>query len=375
MKVATIIGTRPEIIRLSRAIPALDAHCEHILIHTGQNFDYELNDIFFDTLRLRKPDHFLDCGSKKYSASQTISNIISKTDELLRKIKPECVVILGDTNSCLSAIAAKKLRIPIFHIEAGNRCFDSRVPEETNRRIVDHISDVNITYSHISRECLIREGLPQDRIVVLGSPMLEVYQYYKNDIESSSILSHLGLTEKNYFVFSCHRDENLDGETKLEKLLQILNFLSDTYSLPVIVTTHPRLKSKIDRKLTAASSLIKFIKPIGLLDYIKLQSSSKCVISDSGGINEESLILGFNAVNMRETSERHEANEEGGAILTGMNTKRIETAVEYFMHCQCYNKYPRTPRPYLVDNFSDKLVRTIFSFTDYVRRYVYHDYA
>lgn len=369
----TIVGTRPEIIRLSRIISLLDEHCNHCLLHTGQNYDYELNQVFFDDLKIRKPNIFLNARGN--NASETISVIIAKTDEALQEQKPDAVLILGDTNSSLAAIAAKKRKIPIFHMEAGNRSFDQRVPEEVNRRIVDHISDINLTYSSIAREYLLREGFPPDQVIKTGSPMLEVLNYYKPQIDKSNVLSHLNLNNKKYFLLSFHREENVDIEKQLRKIIEIINFLSQKYELPVVVSTHPRTRKQLDLFNFSLLSNIKFLKPLGFFDYIKLQQNSKAVLSDSGTITEESSILNFPALNIRESHERPEGMEEAAVMMVGLELKRVAHALE-ILDKQASNSEAvvNIVNDYNIVNVSEKILKIILSYTDYVNRVVWRIY-
>lgn len=371
LKVVTVVGTRPEIIRLSRVLAKLDESnsFEHILIHTGQNYDYELNQIFFDDLELRKPDYFLDAAGA--NAVETIGNIIIKIDPILEKENPDAFLVLGDTNSCLCAIPAKKRKIPIFHMEAGNRCFDQRVPEETNRKIVDHISDINLPYSSIAREYLLKEGLPSDRIIKTGSPMFEVINYFKKKIENSKILSELNLTPQKYFIVSSHREENINSDN-FEKLVILLNKLADTYKYPVIVSTHPRTRNMIEKNNSKFNILVKLMKPMGFIDYNNLQMNSFIAISDSGTISEESSILNFPALNIREAHERPEAMEEAPAVLTGFNIERIMQSIELIKNQKRGEERDlRLVADYSMPNVSDKVVRIILSYTDYVNRVVW----
>lgn len=370
MRVMTIVGTRPEIIRLSRTIAKLDQYFEHTLVHTGQNYDYELNQIFFDDLGIRTPDVFLECAGA--TAAETIAQVISKSDEVLAEVNPEALLILGDTNSAMSAIPAKRRKIPIFHMEAGNRCFDLRVPEEINRKIVDHISDVNMPYSDIAREYLLREGVRPELIVKTGSPMNEVLSFYSEKIARSDILHFLGLKSQNYFVVSVHREENVDSEVNIHELVKILGTLAERYQFPIIVSTHPRTRNKIDQLKLEFHPLVQLQKPLGFSDYIKLQSNAKVVLSDSGTITEESSILNFPAINIRDAHERPEGMEEGAVVFTGMNNDRVLQAVEL-----CSNQGRGSERllrivgDYVAPNVSEKVVRTITSYTDYVNRYVW----
>ena len=367
----TVVGTRPEIIRLSRVMAALDASdaIEHILIHTGQNYDYELNQIFFDDLVIRKPDHFLNAAGT--TATETIGQILIKIDPLLESERPDAFLILGDTNSCLCAIPAKKRQIPIFHMEAGNRCFDQRVPEETNRKIVDHIADINLTYSDIAREYLLREGLPADRIIKTGSPMFEVLHHYLPAIESSDVLERLGLEENKFFVVSSHREENINSEKNFQGLMDSLNLIAEKYKYPIIVSTHPRTRNMIDAKKIEVRPEIQFLKPLGFNDYNALQMKSFAVLSDSGTISEESSILNFAALNIREAHERPEAMEEAAVMMVGLNPERILQGLKQLEYQQ---KEPRNFRPvadYSIPNVSDKVVRIIISYVDYINRVVW----
>jgi UDP-N-acetyl-L-fucosamine synthase len=373
IKVITIVGTRPEIIRLSRIIPLLDKFCEHKLIHTGQNYDYELNQIFFDELEIRKPDIFLEAAGK--TASETIGMVISKIDKILLNYKPDAVLILGDTNSCLAAISAKRNKIPIFHMEAGNRCFDQRVPEEINRRIIDHIADINLTYSAIARDCLLKEGLPIDQIVKIGSPMQEVLQHYMKKILSSKILEKFELKKQKYFVFSSHREENLDSDKRFSELTTVINELGEEYDLPIILTTHPRTQKRIDEKDILFNSNVKLIKPLGFIDYIKLQINAKVVFSDSGTITEESSILNFPALNIRETHERHEGTEEASVMMVEPDIKKIRSALK-ILETQTKNKERvlNIVNDYNVNNISEKVLRIIYSYTDYINNKVWKKY-
>ena len=373
LKVMTIVGTRPEIIRLSRIINILDKYCDHKIVHTGQNFNFELNEIFFKELKIRKPDFFLE--SARNSAAETIGQIIDKTDKILISEKPDLVLVLGDTNSCLSVIAAKKRKIPIFHIEAGNRCFDQRVPEEVNRKIVDHTSDVNLTYSNIARENLLRENFPPDQIIKIGSPMYEVLEYYSSQIESSTILKELNLTKKNYFLVSMHREENIDSEKSFKKLEIILNNIAKNYNLPVIVSTHPRTKKKIDTNGIKFHQLVRLTKPFGFLDYVHLQINSKCVLSDSGSITEESSILNFPALNIREMHERPEGMEESAVMMVGLNINNIEQGLKILENQSTgENRTLKIVDDYKVPNVSEKVLRIILSYTDYINRVVWKKY-
>lgn len=374
LKIITLIGTRPEIIRLSRVIAKLDIFCDHIIVHTGQNHDYELNQIFFKDLRIRKPDYFLDIASKSISPSNSIGNLIISFDKLLNKINPNALLVLGDTNSSLAVIPAKKRKIPIFHMEAGNRCFDQRVPEEINRKIVDHIADINLTYSNISRNYLIAEGLPPERVIKTGSPMKEVINHNFQDINNSKILDKLNLDCDNYFVISAHREENIDNPINFKKFMYLLNFLGKKYNLPIIVSAHPRTKDKIDKSKLKMHKKVLLLKPLGFFDYIKLQLNSRAVLSDSGTITEEASILNLKALNIREVNERPEGMEEGAVMMPGLNPERIE---------QCFNilnsqniQSSRTlniVQDYDCDNVSEKVVRIIHSYLDYVKRFIWRE--
>ncbi|EEW11832.1 non-hydrolyzing UDP-N-acetylglucosamine 2-epimerase [Vibrio mimicus] len=373
LKVLTVVGTRPEIIRLSRTISKLDVYCDHVLVHTGQNYDYELNQIFFDDLGIRSPDVFLECAGK--TAAETMAQVISKSDQLFEQLKPDAVLILGDTNSALAAISAKRKKIPIFHMEAGNRCFDLRVPEEINRKIVDHISDVNLPYSDIARGYLIQEGISPDLIVKTGSPMDEVLSHYKDKIAQSKILDQLNLEEEKYFLVSVHREENVDSEKNIHSYVDALAKLAEKYNFPIIVSTHPRTRKKIEQLNLKFHPLVKLMKPLGFTDYIKLQTLAKVVLSDSGTITEESSILNFPAINIREAHERPEGFEEGAVMFTGMNANRILQAVDIL------NDQPRGEvrlinkvQNYDAPNVSDKVLRTILSYTDFVNRVVWRKY-
>lgn len=373
LRVMTIVGTRPEIIRLSRVLARLDDYCEHILVHTGQNYDYELNEIFFEDLEVRKPDYFLNAAGE--AAAQTIGNVIINVDEVIAKTKPEAVLILGDTNSCLAAIPAKRHKIPIFHMEAGNRCFDQRVPEETNRRIVDHTADINLTYSSIAREYLLREGLPADTVIKTGSPMFEVLHYYRQGIENSDVLNRLKLKEGTFFVVSAHREENIDSDKNVEKLVQILNTIADQYDLPVIVSTHPRTQNRIDSLAVTFHPQVRLLKPLGFKDYVKLQMTSYCTLSDSGTINEESSILNFPALNIREAHERPEGMEEASVMMVGLEHERVLQALAILAdQARGSSRLLRPVADYSIPNVSDKVVRVIHSYTDYVNRTVWKKY-
>ena len=369
LKVMTIVGTRPEIIRLSSVIAKLELSeaIEHILVHTGQNYDYELNEVFFKDFNLRKPDYFLDASGG--GASETIGKILISVDPILAKEKPDAVLILGDTNSCLCAIPAKKRQIPIFHMEAGNRCFDQRVPEETNRKIVDHIADMNLTYSDIAREYLLREGLPADRIIKTGSPMFEVINNKLEDIDRSNIINELKLMKGHYFVVSAHREENINSDKNFSNLIETLNAIAEMYKLPIIVSTHPRTRNQIEEKNIKFNSLISLMKPMGFNDYVKLQKEAKVVLSDSGTISEESSILKFSALNIREAHERPEAMEEASVMMVGLEKTRVLQGLEV-LAMQERNTL-RSVSDYSMPNVSDKVLRIIISYTDYINRTVW----
>ena len=373
LKVMTVVGTRPEIIRLSRVMAKLDESnaIEHILVHTGQNYDYELNQIFFDELGIRKPDFFLDAAGK--TATETIGQILIKIDPLLESEKPDAFLVLGDTNSCLCAIPAKKRHIPIFHMEAGNRCFDQRVPEETNRKIVDHISDVNLTYSDIAREYLLREGLPADRIIKTGSPMFEVLNHYLPGIMSSDILTRLNLEEQKFFVVSSHREENINSEKNFKGLMDSLNLIAEKYGFPIIVSTHPRTRNMIESKNIKVRPEIQFLKPMGFNDYNALQMKSYAVLSDSGTISEESSILNFPALNIRDAHERPEAMEEAAVMMVGLNPERIMQGLTQLAQLNREEKVFRKVSDYSMPNVSDKMVRIIISYVDYIKRVVWSE--
>jgi UDP-N-acetylglucosamine 2-epimerase (non-hydrolysing) len=373
LKVMTVVGTRPEIIRLSRVMAKLDASAaiEHIIVHTGQNYDYELNQIFFDDLAIRKPDYFLNAAGA--GATETIGQILIKIDPLLEELKPDAFMVLGDTNSCLCAIPAKKRHIPIFHMEAGNRCFDQRVPEETNRKIVDHIADINLTYSDIAREYLLREGLPADRIIKTGSPMFEVLEHYKSAIASSDVLERLGLEVNKFFVVSCHREENVNSKHKFDNFINTLNLISEKYGMPVIVSTHPRTRKMLDSKQIPVRPEIQFLKPLGFNDYNALQMKSYAVLSDSGTISEESSILNFPALNIREAHERPEAMEETAVMMVGLSQDRIMQGLLHLEGLDRSSRLFRRVNDYSMPNVSDKMVRIIISYVDYIKRVVWSE--
>ena len=370
MKILTVVGTRPEIIRLSRVIDKLDKYCDHYLIHTGQNYDYELNKIFFDELAIRAPDQFLDCA--RQSAAETIAEVIKKTDKCFIDYSPDAVLILGDTNSSLSAIAAKRRKIPIFHMEAGNRSFDLRVPEEINRKIVDHLADINMPYSDIARDYLIREGIAPEMIVKTGSPMPEVLSFYRENIDSSDVLQRLKVEEQNYFVVSMHREENVDSIINLTKFIEVLNTICEVYQLPVILSTHPRTSKKLDELGLSFNNLVRVIKPLGLPDYIRLQISAKTVLSDSGSLTEESSILNFPAINIRDVHERPEGMEEGAVIFTGMDVNLILHAIKVIAdQGRGEERSIKLVEDYKANNVSEKVLRTILSYVHYINRVVW----
>ncbi|MBI1944971.1 MAG: UDP-N-acetylglucosamine 2-epimerase (non-hydrolyzing) [Deltaproteobacteria bacterium] len=377
LKVVTVVGTRPEIIRLSRVMAKLDEHCRHVVVHTGQNYDYELNQVFFDELGIKKPDHFLSAAvaGSPSSAAQTIGAIIAKTDEVLAAEQPDALLVLGDTNSCLAVISAKRRKIPVFHMEAGNRCFDQRVPEEINRRIVDHTADVNLCYSSIAREYLLREGLPPDLVIKTGSPMFEVLAHYRPSIEASDVLGRLGLERERFFVVSAHREENVDPPDAFWRLVAVLNAVAEDHGLPVVVSTHPRTQKRIDQEKVSFHPMVRLLKPLGFFDYVKLQASAKAALSDSGTISEESSILNFPALNLREAHERPEGMEQAAVMMVGLSVERVRQGLALLA------TQPRgEPRPpgslrlvddYAVPNVADKVVRILHSYTDYVNRVVW----
>lgn len=373
MKVMTVVGTRPEIIRLARVMVALDKYCDHVLVHTGQNYDYELNQIFFDDLGIRKPDHFLSAAGA--TGAETIGNVIISVDRVLAEVKPEALLVLGDTNSCMAVIPAKRRKIPTFHMEAGNRCFDMRVPEEINRRIVDHTADINLTYSTIARDYLLREGLPPDMVIKTGSPMFEVLSHYRSAIEQSDVLSRLGLREHEFFVVSAHREENIDSDKNFLALVDTLNAVAEMFGYPVIVSTHPRTQKRVDALKVTFNPLVQLLKPLGFTDYNKLQLSAKAVLSDSGTINEESSIMNFPALNLRQAHERPEGMEEAAVMMTGLEKERVLQALQV-LEGQSHGdeRTLRLVADYSMPNVSEKVVRIIHSYTDYVKRVVWKQF-
>lgn len=375
LKIMTVVGTRPEIIRLSRVLAALDEHCDHVLVHTGQNYDYELNQVFFDDLGIRKPDHFLNSAADATSAAHTIGNLVIAVDRVLAQVQPEALLVLGDTNSCLSVIPAKRRKIPIFHMEAGNRCFDQRVPEETNRRIVDHTADINLTYSTIARDYLLREGLPPDQVIKTGSPMFEVLSYYRPRIDASDVLDRLALQPEQYFVVSAHREENIESERSFTKLVSVLNAVAEDYGMPVIVSTHPRTQKRVDASGATFHPGVRLLKPLGFHDYVKLQLSAKAVLSDSGTINEESSILNFPALNLREAHERPEGMEEAAVMLVGLEVDRVRQALA-ILDSQARGEHRDLclVADYSMPNVAEKVLRIVHSYTDYVNRVVWKKY-
>jgi UDP-N-acetylglucosamine 2-epimerase len=373
LKVMTVVGTRPEVIRLSRVMARLDEYCDHVIVHTGQNHDYELNQIFFDDLGIRKPDYFLNAAVG--SPAETIGKIIASMDSLLVSEAPEALLVLGDTNSCLSVIPAKRRKIPIFHMEAGNRCFDMRVPEEINRRIVDHTADINLTYSSIAREYLLREGLPPDQVIKTGSPMFEVLTHYGSEIRASDVLKRLGLGVDKFFVVSAHREENIDSDRNFQKLVNILNAIAENYEIPVIVSTHPRTQKRIDAKGVQFHPKVQLLKPLGFIDYNHLQVSARAVLSDSGTINEESSIMNFPALNLREAHERPEGMEEAAVMMVGLSIERVLQGLTILStQSRGSVRLLRQVSDYSIPNVSDKVIRIIHSYTDYVNRVVWKKY-
>ena len=373
LKIVSVVGTRPEIIRLSRVLARLDEHCDHVLVHTGQNYDYELNQVFFDDLGVRKPDHFLNSAGT--NAAQTIGNLIIAVDKVLEQEQPEALLVLGDTNSCLAVIPAKRRKITIFHMEAGNRCFDLRVPEETNRRIVDHTADINLTYSDIAREYLLREGLPPDQVIKTGSPMFEVLTHYRDRIDASDALARLSVEQGRYFVISAHREENIESDRSFTKLCAVLNGLAEDHGLPVIVSTHPRTQKRITAMGVSFHPQVRLLKPLGFHDYVKLQMHAKAVLSDSGTITEESSILNFPALNLREAHERPEGMEEGAVMMVDLELERVRQAMGILeTQPRGAQRALRQVADYNMPNVSDKVVRIVHSYTDYIQRVVWRRY-
>jgi UDP-N-acetylglucosamine 2-epimerase (non-hydrolysing) len=371
LKVMTVVGTRPEVIKLSRVIAELDRRVKHLLVHTGQNYDYELNEIFFEGLGIRKPDHFLGCAGR--TPAETIGHVIARADSVMAKERPDAVLLLGDTNSCLAAIAAKRRRTPVFHMEAGNRCFDERVPEEVNRRIVDHISDINLPYSEHARRYLLREGIRPETVIKTGSPMYEVLRFHKRDIRRSDVLKELKIEPDGYFVVSAHREENVDDPRNFRDLLAALDAVAERHRMPVIVSTHPRTRARLDAaKGRKSSRRIRFLKPLGFADYVKLQTSAHCTLSDSGTLTEESSILGFPAVMLRQAHERPEGMDEAAVIMSGLRAERVLEAIDLAVAHHAGRKQPRAVADYQATNVSEKIVRIILSYTDYVNRTVWH---
>lgn len=373
LKIVTVVGTRPEIIRLSRVIAALDVHCEHVLVHTGQNYDYELNEIFFQDLGIRKPDHFLNAAGA--TGAQTIGNVIIAVDQVLAEVQPDALLVLGDTNSCMAVLPAKRRKIPTFHMEAGNRCFDMRVPEEINRRIVDHTADINLTYSTIARDYLLNEGLPADRVIKTGSPMFEVLEHYRSGIGSSDVLSRLGLEAGKFFVVSAHREENIDADKNFLKLVGVLNAVAAHFDLPIIVSTHPRTQKRVDSMGVTFHGNVRLLKPMGFKDYNKLQLEAKAVLSDSGTISEEASILNFPALNIREAHERPEGMEEAAVMMVGLEVERVLQGLQILeSQARGDTRDLRLVADYSMPNVSDKVVRILHSYTDYVNRVVWKRY-
>ncbi len=373
LKLMTVVGTRPEIIRLSRVMAMCDQYFEHILVHTGQNYDYELNEIFFTDLGIRKPDYFLNAAGA--TGAETIGNVIIAVDKVLEEVQPEALLVLGDTNSCMSVLPAKRRKIPTFHMEAGNRCFDMRVPEEINRRIVDHTADINLTYSTIARDYLIAENLPPDLVIKTGSPMFEVLNFYRNKINASDILSKLGLVEHQYFVVSAHREENINSDKNFLELVDMLNAVAEKYQLPVIVSTHPRTRKRIEALNVEFNPLVQLLKPLGFSDYNRLQLSAKATLSDSGTINEESSILNFPALNLRQAHERPEGMEEAAVMMVGLTAERVLQGLSILDHQQRDEvRSLRLVEDYSMPNVSEKVARIILSYTDYVNRVIWKKY-
>jgi UDP-N-acetylglucosamine 2-epimerase (non-hydrolysing) len=375
LKVMSVVGTRPEIIRLSRVLAALDRHCDHCLVHTGQNYDYELNQVFFDDLGIRKPDFFLNSADNSTSAANTIGNLITAVDAVLAQVQPEAMLVLGDTNSCLAVIPAKRRKVAIFHMEAGNRCFDLRVPEEINRRIVDHTADINLTYSTIARDYLLREGLPPDQVIKTGSPMYEVLYHYLSQIQASDVLARLGLVPEQYFLVSSHREENIEPDDSFAKLVQVLNALAEDHDLPVVVSTHPRTQKRVNASDVTFHPKVRLLKPLGFHDYVNLQIHARAVLSDSGTISEESSILNFPALNLREAHERPEAMEEAAVMMVGLDVKRVRQGLAILQsQARGDQRDLRLVADYSSSNVSEKIVRIIHSYTNYVSRVVWKQY-
>jgi len=372
IKVMTVVGTRPEIIRLSRVMAALDRYTDHVLVHTGQNYDYELNEVFFQDLELRKPGYFLEAAGS--NAAETIGQTIIKLDPVLAKEEPEALLVLGDTNSCLAAIPAKRRKVPVFHMEAGNRCFDQRVPEEINRKIVDHVSDINLTYSDIAREYLLREGLPPDRVIKTGSPMFEVLNYYGEKIDAADALSRLGLSRFEYFLVSAHREENIEPDRSFNRLVAVLNGIAEEYGRPIIVSTHPRTRNRVEATGVSLASEVRLLRPLGFVDYVHLQRYATAVLSDSGTITEESSILNFPALNIREAHERPEGMEEASVMMTGLALERVLQGLAVLAaQPRGEERLLRRVSDYSMPNVSEKVVRIILSYTDYVKRTVWSE--